>query len=190
MKKRVLLSLLILSLLGCDSLDKRSAKVIDSQVEGLEYQCAGLIEYTNKDGNLSCAHMPLALKVGEIKLGIIREIPEDGYILPQDIAGVKRKEITNIDVIKITTILQSLDKDKDPTNGIQITKETSNKLKVFIDIKKESLEDIKELIESQIEDINFTSPKSSISHLYNSMKKFNILKDINLTSKINSLEKF
>jgi hypothetical protein len=160
---------------GCEEVIQNSAQVIDSEVEGLEYQCSGLIKYTDKNGTLTCNHLPLAFKIGEIKLGLLYKMPEDNIILPQDIVGVKRADINSSNVIKVITILQSLDKDKNPENGITITKETRDKLSdTMIDIKEESLEDIKELISSQIEDINFTDTNSSIKHLNSSMKRFNI----------------
>ena len=176
MKKRLIfLAFITVLFTGCKEIEPNVAKLIDSEVEGVEYQCAGFIEYTDKNGTLSCTHLPLALKIGEIKLGVLYKIPQDGIILPQDIVGVSRDKLYNKDVIKITTILQSLDSDKNPENGITITKETRDKLsEVIIDIKKENLSEIKELIESQIEDINFTDANKSILHLHKSMKRFNI----------------
>ena len=176
MKKILLiLTFILLFFTNCKPIKQNSAKVIDSEVEGLEYQCMGLMNYTDKNGTLYCSHLPIAFKIGEIKLGIIYKIPQDGIILPQDIAGVSRDDIYNKNVIKITTILQSLDEDNNPENGIKITKEIRDKLsEAFIDIKKESLSEIKEIIETQIEDINFTNEKQSILHLHKSMKRFNI----------------
>ncbi len=176
MKNRfIILTLAPIIFSGCISVKTKSAKVIDSEVEGLEYQCAGLSNYTDKNGTATCKHMPLAFKIGEIKLGVIYKMPKDGIILPQDIAKVSRDKIYDKNVIKITTILQSLDEDHNPNNGIKITKEVRDKLsKQFIDIKKESLVDIKDLIESELGDINFTTAKSSITHLHKSMRKYNI----------------
>ncbi len=176
MKKRlILLTFITILFSGCKEIKDNSAQVIDSEVKGLEYQCSGLIEYTDTNGTLYCNHLPIAFKIGEIKLGVIYKLPEDGIILPQDIVRVPRANLTHKDVIKVTTILQSLDVDKNPENGITITKETREKLSdIMIDIKKESLESIKELIKSQIEDINFTDANRSIIHLNRSMKRFNI----------------
>ena len=176
--KKILIFLVFVAFLfnGCQEIKESSAQVIDSRyVEGLEYQCAGLIEYTDTNGTLYCNHFPVAFKIGEIKLGIIYKMPDDGFILPQDIVKVPRDNLTNKDVIKVTTILQSLDSDKNPKNGIIITKETRDKLSdIMIDIKKESLEDIKELIKAQIEDINFSDVNNSVVDLNRTMKRFNI----------------
>jgi len=159
---------------GCSSPQVKQAKVIDSAVEGLEFQCAGMIDYTKSDGSIKCLHMPIAFKIGEIKLGIIYNIPKDGIILPQDIVGAKRTDLTNPDVIKLTVLLQSLDKDKNPDNGITITKETRDKLNEFIDIKKTSLVNIKDLVDAQLGTTTFKDSKSAIEHLEKSMKSYNI----------------
>ncbi len=175
MKKMVSLSLILATLFsGCVTIEDQKAKVIDSEVEGLEYQCAGLFDYTTKDGELSCRHMPLGFKIGEIRLGKIYTIPEDGIILPQDIVGAKRSDINNPNVVKLSVLLQSLDADKNPENGITITKEVRDKLKLPIELNKVTLAELKELVEAQLGKIEFKQPHKSIIHLNNSMKRFNI----------------
>jgi len=137
MKKYLLISLTsALFLLGCSSPVEQHAKVIDSAVEGLEVQCSGLTAFTPKNGSVSCSHMPLGFKLGEIKLGIIYDMPKDGIILPQDILGVDRSNIKDKNVRKLLVILQSLDSDGNPENGITISKETRKKLSTFVDLKK------------------------------------------------------
>jgi len=182
MKKRFLIPILFTTFFtGCDVIEDKHAKVVDSEVEGLEYQCSGLIEYTNKSGALSCAHTPVGFKIGEIRLGLIYKIPKDGIILPQDIVGVPRGNITDKNVIKLSMVLQTLDSDNNPENGITITKETREKLSnIPIDLKKMNINEIKELIQAQLGDVNFTKPKKSILHLNNSMRRFNIQESTNL----------
>ncbi len=176
MKRVISLSIIALSLFsGCVSVEDKKAKVVDSEVEGLEYQCAGLFDYTSKDGELSCRHMPLGFKIGEIRLGKIYKIPQDGIILPQDIVGAKRSDLYNQNVVKLTVLLQSLDADKNPENGITITKETRDKLKLPIQLQKVTLAELEELLETQLGKIEFRKPKSSLIHLNNSMIRFNII---------------
>ncbi len=176
MKRIFILGALSLSLIfainGCQDAKTRSAKVIDSVVEGLEYQCAGDVHYTKADGVVTCKHMPVGFKVGEIVLGVIKKIPEDGIILPQDIAGVSRSNLNNENVKKITVILQTLDDDHNPQNGIKITKERRKKLKIFVDIRNSSLQDIKDIIDAQIGDQNYTSETKAIEHLKRSMRRY------------------
>ena len=175
MKKSILSSILAVSFFaGCGDPAVKSAKVIDSAVSGLEVQCAGSVNYTPADGSVECLHMPLALKLGEIKLGIVYDIPKDGIILPQDIVNVSRANITDKNVVKLLVLLQSLDKDHNPDNGIEITKETREKLTEFIDLEKTSLEDIKDLVEAQLGEAIFKDKREAIEHLQRSMKKYNI----------------
>ena len=164
--------IVIISLSGCQDAKTKSAKVVDSVVEGLEYQCAGDVHYTKADGVVTCKHMPVGFKVGEIVLGAMKKIPADGIILPQDILGVKRSNLNNENVKKITVILQTLDADHNPENGIKITKTTRKKLKIFVDLQQTSMDDIKDIIDAQLGDQNYTSPTQAISHLKRSMRKY------------------
>ena len=173
--KKILLagSLLALLLVGCSTGSKQSAKVIDSAVEGLEYQCAGNVDYTPKDGSLVCYQTPIGFKIGGVKIGVIKKIPGDGIILPQDMVNASRSNLNSSDVKKLTILLQTIDKDNNPENGITITKEDAKKLNVFIDLQKMSLNDFKELIEGLLEKEAVDETKA-LTHLYKSMKKFNI----------------
>jgi len=159
---------------ACNVPAEKKAKVIDSAVEGLEVQCAGQIAYTPKDGSVSCLHMPLAFKIGEIKIGLIYDMPSDGIILPQDMVNVPRDDIKNENVTKLAVILQSLDSDHNPENGITITEETRKKLTTFVDLQTTSLAELKDLIDAQLGTTNFKEKKSAIEHLQRSMKKYNI----------------
>ncbi|NPA28064.1 MAG: hypothetical protein GXN91_03335 [Epsilonproteobacteria bacterium] len=160
---------------GCSGVNPQTAQVIDSPVEGLEYQCAGLVKYTDSNGIAICEHMPMGFKVGEIIFGLVKKVPADGIIVPQDMVGVSRDNLEDENVKKIVVILQSLDEDQNPENGIKITPEVREKLDIFIDIKTTSLEDIKELIEAQLGEAIFKDEEEAIEHLKKSMKKYNIL---------------
>ena len=121
-------------LASCSIGNKQEARVIDSAVEGLEYQCAGEVFYTSKDGLLSCYQTPIGFKVGEVKIGIIKRIPADGIILPQDTVNTSRADLTSDNVKKLTILLQTIDSDNNPENGITIKKEDVAKLDTFIDL--------------------------------------------------------
>jgi len=157
---------------GCQFAKTRSATVVDSVVEGLEYQCAGDVHYTKADGVATCKHMPIGFKVGEIVLGAMKKMPADGIILPQDIVGVKRSNLNNENVKKMTVILQTLDADHNPENGIKITKETRKKLKIYVDLQHTPMDEIKDIIDAQLGDQNYTSPNQAITHLKHSMRKY------------------
>lgn len=173
MKKLLLLPLLLL-FTACN-VQEHSAKVVDSEVEGLEYQCAGLFEYTDKNGSISCNHMPVAFMLGQIKLGLLYEIPQDSLVLPQDIVNVPRNNGDDKNLLKVLTLLQSLDEDQNPDNGIKIPRNIHQKLTTFIDIKDMELAEIEELIEDQLEqNITFKEPVKVLQHLQKSMKRYKL----------------
>ena len=177
MKNLKLLAFLIpiLMLNSCtQSVKSQSGQVIDSVVEGLEYQCAGFVKYTDSNGTISCEHTPIGFKVGNIKIGYIKKVPSDGYVLPQDIAKVSRNNLENEYVKKIVVLLQSLDEDLNPENGIKITPETREKLDIFIDLENTNIEEVKELIEAQLDRSNLKDESEAIEHLKSSMRKYNI----------------
>jgi len=178
MRRRLLvaLSVSILALMAnsCNEKEIHSAKVIDSTVEGLEYQCAGFIKYTPKDGSIKCYHLPLGFKVGEIKIGVVYNVPADELIFPQDMLGVERTNFANKDVQKLTMLLQSVDSDNNASNGITITKETREKLNDFIDLKETSLAELKDYLRAKLNK-NLVSQKQALKHLYQSMREYNAL---------------
>lgn len=174
MKVIFILFSIILFFSGCN-LEEQKAQVVDSEVEGLEFQCTGDSAYTDQNGTISCAHMPIAFMVGQIKLGLLYKIPKDALILPQDIANVSRSNVDDKNVIKILTILQALDEDKNPDNGIKIPLEVHKKLDTFIDIKKMSLAQIEEIMQDQLGDlVTFPEPKDTILHLNRTLKRFKL----------------
>jgi hypothetical protein len=175
--KRTILSLLIIAttaFTGCDDKKIYKAKVVDSTVEGIEYQCGGIINYTNKDGQISCYHLPLGFRVGAIKIGVTYSLPADGILFPQDMLNVPREDLVNEKVKKLTMLLQTLDSDSNPANGITITKETRDKLDEFIDLQKVSLSELQEYLETKLNK-TLINEDSAIEHLYRSMIRYHAL---------------
>ena len=119
--------------------------------------------------------MPVAFMLGQIKLGLLYEIPQDSLIFPQDIVNVPRENGDDKNLIKVLTLLQSLDEDKNPENGIKIPLEVHKKLTTFIDIKEMEIEEIQELVENQLErNITFKEPVKVLLHLQKSMNRYNL----------------
>ena len=173
MKRLSILIPLLALLSGCD-IAEHNAKVIDSEVSGLEYQCNGLFKYTDENGSMSCNHFPVAFMLGEIKLGIIKKPTKDSLVFPQDIVHTSRDDGDNKDLLKVLTLLQSLDEDQNPDNGIKIPQEVYKKLTTFIDIKDMNLAEIEELVEDQLgRKIKFKEPTKVLLHLQRSMKRYN-----------------
>ena len=72
------------------------------------------------NGGLVCKETPITVYLGEFKLGDISNIPDDGLIYIQDLLHLTRADIAHPEVTKLSMILQSLDKDADPLNGISL----------------------------------------------------------------------
>ena len=113
---------------------------IDSPVENLTYSCGKLVERTDKDGKFECPELPITFEAGGIILGSINQVTADKEVHPQDLAGVDRNVTDNEDVLRIASILLSLDNDGFVSDGIKI--DDSIKLadgKKFSDITPEEL---------------------------------------------------
>jgi hypothetical protein len=64
--------------------------------------------------------MPVTFKLGDLTLGSVSKMPVDKHIFPQDLLDVDRNDTNNSTVIAMAQLLQSLDCDNNPENGIDI----------------------------------------------------------------------
>ncbi|MBU1667433.1 hypothetical protein KKC13_03385 [bacterium] len=122
-------SLLIITGCGNNSATTSSDKVgylIDAAVQGVEYRCGDKIDLTASDGKFICPTLPVSFFIGSLNLGSISDIPTDTKVFPQDIIGVGRDKLNNSEVLKLATLLQSLDSDNNASNGITITSALRN----------------------------------------------------------------
>ena len=99
--------------------------LIDSAVQGVKYTCGETIGLTDKEGKFICPTFPIKFYIGKLFLGEITKLPSDLKVFPQDIVGVNR-DVFNDEVIKLATLLQSLDNDNNPSNDINITRQINN----------------------------------------------------------------
>jgi len=123
MKKGIFFSLAaisVLSIVGCSTDDIKEkieeevgkATYVDSAVEGVKYVCGTQTGFTNENGEFkfekgaSCTFYLDDIKIKEI----LKENLKDG------------KEFLEVD-LKVAKLLQTLDADGDPSNGITIDKE-------------------------------------------------------------------
>lgn len=104
--------------------------LIDSKVEGVRYVCDNnnsSLHYTNQDGQFSCTSLPIKFYVGNLKLGEISTLPSDNEVHLQDFfSDIERSNTSDSRVIKIARLLQSLDNNNNPDDGIVISKTRSN----------------------------------------------------------------
>lgn len=112
---------------------------IDSPVSNLAYRTDTRQGFTNDDGEFDYI-------LGETVIfsvaGIDLPSAEAAAIVsPQDLVGVGELEVDNLAVANIARLLQSLDTDGDPRNGIEIAAEVYNSdVKLLIDFSSQSFD--------------------------------------------------
>ena len=95
---------------------------IDSAVEGLEYSSENSSGVTGADGSFKYEDgKPVTFKIGGITLGSV--MVSNGRIFPVDLISGATDE-SNPKVTLIAQVLQSLDSDRNPANGITINDNT------------------------------------------------------------------
>jgi hypothetical protein len=99
-----------------------NGKLVDSGVSGVNWECGDKSGITLADGNFGVcpAGSTVTFSLGSVVLGSLKQT-EDFIFTPQDLAGVSRSDTSNTAVLKMASLLQSLDDDGNPSNGINIT---------------------------------------------------------------------
>ena len=126
--KSIILSSLVASILlvGCGSSDATQTsdiqgQLIDSYVKGATYSCNdGTTGITGTNGEFTCQTLPVEFQVGGLRLGSINILASDKHVFPQDLLGLDRNDTNNSEVIAMAQLLQSLDSDNNPENGIDV----------------------------------------------------------------------
>jgi hypothetical protein len=117
----------------------KTAYFIDSKVSGLHYQCnnEGILKTTGVDGSFTydntCSEITFTLN-NKVTLGkiLVEDIPANDYkVYVTDLAGTSRTDTTNTYVKNLARLLQSLDSDENPKNGIAIN-DTNTTLSAMI----------------------------------------------------------
>lgn len=131
MIKYIFISLILVLFISCGSNTSTSSPnytgyLVDSRVSGVEYTCNNISGITKEDGsftfNYSCDE--ITFKLGNIILANMKisSVKTDNIFYITDITQrSNRNDTNNIPVKNITRLLQSLDDDNDPRNGINIT---------------------------------------------------------------------
>jgi len=143
-----------------------NGKLVDSPVAGVTYTCGNITATTDKDGSFECSNFPINFSIGNIELGTVNHIDENGYVTPQDLAGVT-KDTYNDNVIKIAQLLQSLDDDGVIEESIKIDQNIIDKVNqvhsTHISIKDITDDELEDLLEVAGNDI--VSQEEAIEHL-------------------------
>ena len=148
---------------------------IDSPVIGLYYWCDQTLKQTDENGNFNCDTTPIDFYVGNLKIGRLDKIPDDFLVFPQDLVKQPRAAAIHPDVIKMVTLLLSLDVDRDPNNGIYIAYSTVHKLNQIIsqgtDLEDMSLTVLIETLDEIVEENYIFSKRDAENHILKTMSK-------------------
>jgi len=94
-----------------------TAQVVDSPVAGLAYVCGRSSGLTDLAGNFSyISGSGCTFSVGNITVGSISTIPQDGLVTPQEFAGVSRSNTADLNALAVAQFLQSI--DSGTTSGV------------------------------------------------------------------------
>jgi hypothetical protein len=148
--------------------------VVDSAVANLDYDCIadGVNDkVTGADGAFTCQNMnQVRFRIGELVLGEITALPQDGYVLPQDIVGVPREQVTDAKVTAMAQLLQSLDSDDNLANGITIPQD----VKALMPTETLSASDVQTYLASaSINPMKIRSQIEAQNHLRETMRELN-----------------
>ena len=162
--------------------------LLDSPISGLRYVCQtpiGSNRYITKtDGKFTCPKFSrVDFFIGKIHLGRItlNHTKEVEYVTPNMLFKIGITDLKNIKLINFLRLVQSLDTDNNPDNGIDISEEIHNefdKLEKFLslaDFEEDTLEnDIFTNIFSKFDKI-LVSKKQALKHYIKTLKDtFNI----------------
>jgi hypothetical protein len=101
---------------------------VDAAVSNADYDCVAdgsMNKKTGPDGSFQCQTMAqVRFRLGDLVLGEVAAVPADRYVFPQDLIGVPRDSgVNDARVAAMAQMLQSLDTDGNPANGISIAQE-------------------------------------------------------------------
>jgi surface protein len=120
-----------------ENVQTSQGQVVDSAVGGLDYVTNsgksgktddnGYFTYNNSDKSIT-------FKIGNLVVGSVDlNKTHSGKFYPADFVGVDVNNTTNDNVIKILRLLQSLDEDNNPNNGIYITNNIKGNIDTALD---------------------------------------------------------
>lgn len=158
-----------------------TSTLIDSTISGVSYSCNGKSGLTDINGQFSCEeNSTVFFTIGGIKLGNIIINANNQYITPAKLYNLSSDNITDVKIINFVQLLQSLDSDKEPSNGIDINQTTREKFIGYIlDISNENITEVD--INNAVNFVgkNLISKNKALEHYINTLRnKLNIvLKD-------------
>ena len=161
----LLIPTLSFGLVGCGSDDSDpavstiNAQFIDSAVAGLGYDCGENTGKTDSEGKFNTLEGQLCdFSLDGFDLGSVKVSADSLIVTPYAIAG------TATQAIKIASLLQSIDADGNPENGIDVAEYNASKLPKDL-FEKEEEDFLKALVEAGVPSGNIVSFADAKIHL-------------------------
>ncbi|WP_413516519.1 hypothetical protein [Photobacterium phosphoreum] len=161
----LLIPTLSFGLVGCGSDDSDpavstiNAQFIDSAVAGLGYDCGENTGKTDSEGKFNTLEGQLCdFSLDGFDLGSVKVSADSLIVTPYAIAG------TATQAIKIASLLQSIDVDGNPENGIDVAEYNASKLPKDL-FEKEEEDFLKALVEAGVPSDNIVSFADAKTHL-------------------------
>lgn len=145
---------------------------IDSPVKGLSYTSGGQAGVTDADGRFIYeVGQPVTFSLGKLVLGSIT-VDKNNRIFPVDLVSGASDE-THPKVSLMARVLQTLDSDNDPNNGITIDNQILQSFVEEIDLANDEPEDALAKIQKAFDDVPLVNDTTAESHIRaNLLKEF------------------
>jgi len=174
------IGLLGLSGCGSDSDTATTAVVVqtgylyDDQVGGLEYSTATQSGVTGTDGSFKyLVGEKVTFKIGNLTIG--KATTANSALTLFDIASTAQNSdgSPSSEVVAMATLLQSLDSDKDPNNGISISQATRDAFAKLSTQTLSATSDVKKIIntDANLTTVSIKSASTATDHLITSTAK-------------------
>jgi len=172
----------------CSTRPKQTGVFVDSAVGGVTFRTtSGLSGTTNSNGEFSYVEGDIAsFSIGDVDLG---SVAASAVLTPVEVMGATNT--ADQSVINLARLLQTLDTDGDPSNGIEITSNTSNALKgksINFNMPVSSFSNDSTI--NQIQTAvgrSLTSATAAMAHLNSTMNAKGLTSNIASTAAVNAL---
>ena len=172
----------------CSTRPKQTGVFVDSAVGGVTFRTtSGLSGTTNSNGEFSYVEGDIAsFSIGDVDLG---SVAASAVLTPVEVMGATNT--ADQSVINLARLLQTLDTDGDPSNGIEITSSTSNALKgksINFNMPVSSFSNDSTI--NQIQTAvgrSLTSATAAMAHLNSTMNAKGLTSNIASTAAVNAL---
>ncbi len=173
---------------NCSSSSSSTGVFVDSAVAGVTYTTSsGLSGTTNASGEFSYQPGDTAsFSIGDVSLG---SVAASAVLTPVEVMGAS--DTADQKVINLARLLQTLDSDGDPSNGIEITSSTSNTLRgktlsFDVDVDTFTSDGTVAQIQTAVGK-TLISATSALNHLHSTMNERSLTSKVSSDSKLKAM---